>query len=105
MQGDDMRAAAVIGSVVVLVGCAPGAAAAQTQLEVVRATTEDGVLAPLPESRPVSAAELARRRQALHQQMGNGVLIVFGARAPASDDMHMHGLGHGVGLALHDPDV
>ena len=82
-----MRTAAVIGSVVVLVGCAPGTAAAQTQLEVVRATAEDGVLAPLPESRPVSAAELASRRQALHQQMGNGVLIVFGARAPASDYM------------------
>jgi Xaa-Pro aminopeptidase len=40
---------------------------------------------PLPQPAPVSAAELAGRRQRLLQAVGDGVLIVFGSPAPALD--------------------
>jgi Xaa-Pro aminopeptidase len=42
-------------------------------------------LPPLPEPAPFSAAEYAARRQALLSELGDGVLVVFGAPAPAFD--------------------
>ncbi|HEX6308776.1 MAG TPA: aminopeptidase P N-terminal domain-containing protein [Longimicrobiales bacterium] len=42
-------------------------------------------LATLPDARPIPAAEYAIRRRALLDQIGDGVLVVFGAPAPAAD--------------------
>jgi Xaa-Pro aminopeptidase len=42
-------------------------------------------LAGLPEPAPLGVAEYAARRQALHSQMGDGVLVVFGSPHPAFD--------------------
>src|SRR5687767_12171486 len=79
-----MRAARLLTLFTVCAGCASGAASPQAQ-----PAARDGAVAwtlpPLPPAEPVSSAEFARRRQAVHRQMGDGVLIVFGAKEPAAD--------------------
>lgn len=80
-----MRAAAVIVTLAMLAGCASGAGAPQAQPSGERNGGSDGAAPSLPEPVPVSSAELAQRRQALHQQVEDGVLIVFGAKEPAAD--------------------
>jgi Xaa-Pro aminopeptidase len=82
-----MRAGALISLLVVLAGCASGSGAPQAQPVAARSGASDWALPALPDAVPVTAAELASRRRALHQQMKDGVLIVFGAKEPAADYM------------------
>ncbi|CAN5781769.1 aminopeptidase P N-terminal domain-containing protein [soil metagenome] len=66
-----------------------GCATASSQTAIPGATpggaTSTWQLPALPEPAPVSAAEYASRRRALIEQVGDGVVVVFGTAAPAAD--------------------
>src|SRR5687768_6365067 len=81
-----MRVAPLMMVLTMFAGCASGPASPQAQ-PAARDGAREWMLPPLAVAEPVSSAEYARRRQALHQQMGDGVLIVFGAKEPAADYM------------------